>query len=151
MVRSVRGFSVAYNISANGLKVGISGAANIQIDDFADDAEPLSIQPIEVSDHKFDVNGEIVHFSKCTGYVITVSVVPGSEFDKALIKLSLSSRFDGASSYDGKELTMTITQRHLGQIIFTKGRMQTGNGGMSASSQGRYKGNTYTFLFGKKG
>lgn len=141
---------MAYNISANGLKVVVSGASNITIDDFADDANPVTIQPIELADHKFDVNGDIVHFSKCAAYVITVSVVPGSSYDIELMKLSLSSRFDGSSTYDGKDLKMTIEQRHLGTIIFSKGRMQTGNGGLSASSEGRYNGNTYTFMFGKK-
>ena len=137
---------MVYNISAKGLVVVIqsSTVGSVKIKDFPDDATPVSISPLETNQCKFDVNGNIVPFSKCAEWSVSVSVIPGSEEDGKLMALALQTSYSGVE-YGQKDVSMTIDNFVLSASL-SEGRMQTG-GGAEVQTSGRWKGNTYTFFF----
>ena len=144
---------MAINVSSVGTVVtvssgggGFGGGGDSEIKDFADDADPIQIQPLETNDFKFDVNGDIVPFSKCTAIIVTISVIPNSNSDHALRGLVYDSRYD-AGSYEQKELSMTICDGTGQNKYFGKGRVKEGHVFPSSNSDGRWKGTTYTFFF----
>lgn len=140
-----------WNISAVGTTIEISGpAGSVTVNEFADDNDPIQVQAIDVSDHKFDINGKICPFTKWTGYIVTIAVVPTSDSDTVLQNTVVLTR-GTAKSYDEKSIRMTISGKNVpNTMTFSDGRIQSGVAGLSASTEGRWKGNVYTFFFGKK-
>ena len=137
---------MVYNISSKGLKVVVSPktGGSITLDDFPDDSSPVSISPLEENSCKFDINGEIVPFSKAGEWSVSVSAIPGSKNDGLLMALAMSSTYMGVD-YEQKGVSMTVENFVL-KADLSEGRMQTG-GGAEAQSSGRWKGNVYTFFF----
>lgn len=137
---------MVYNVSAKGLKVVINSpeVGTVAITDFPDDATPVSIAPLETNKCKFDINGEIVPFSKCAEWSVSVSTIPGSKQDGQLMALVLQTSYKGVE-YTKKDISMTI-DNFIIHASLSEGRVQTG-GGAEAQNSGRWKGNTYTFFF----
>ena len=139
-----------YDVSATKLSVVITsgGIGNATItDDFADDQQPLSVEPVEATDYEQDINNKVLFGSKLAMVNVSVCVVPNSQADLNLQQILRNSRPGSGASYSAKQLTMAVTDADGKVATYTEGRILSGILGRSANKEGRYVGNTYTFVF----
>lgn len=129
----------------------------IQVTKFADDSNPFDVEHIEVTGHAINVNGELVTWEKPAAYLLTLSVLCGTDDDRALTMLLESSH---PTSGKGFALAPTVTLRSsIGRrnsfgvvssedsATYTQGRIVDGRPGAAVDTEGRKISNTYTFVF----
>ena len=129
----------------------------INITKFADDSNPIDVENIEVVGHALNVCGELITWEKPAAYLVTVSVLCGTEDDKSLTLL-----LEGSHAVAGKgfALAPTVTLRSsigrrsmLGIVesedanTYTNGRIVSGRPGAAVDSEGKKLSNSYTFVF----
>lgn len=129
----------------------------ITLTKFADDANPVDVEQIEVTGHAINVNGELVTWEKPAAYLVSVAVLCGTDDD---VNLRLLLEGSHATSGKGFALAPTITMRvsigrrnMLGIVssedscTYTQGRIVSGRPGAAVDSEGKKMSNTYTFVF----
>ncbi|WGN90789.1 hypothetical protein [Burkholderia phage vB_BglM_WTB] len=119
-----------------------------ELTQFADDVDPIQFENVETTGYEFLYDGTPFFFDKASVIRVTVSVVPGSEDDQNL-KILLQARKGSQSIIPIPDTTtMTITYPDGGRVILATGSILTGAIADSVSTEGRRKGNSYTFAFG---
>lgn len=132
----------------------------INITNFADDSNPIDVDQIEVTGHGINVNGTLVTWEKPTAYIVSVSVLAGTEEATNLnLLLEASHARAGANFVLAPTVTLTkkIGKRNMLGVItsddgetYTNGRIVSGPAGTSIDSEGRKQSQTYTFVFENK-
>lgn len=132
----------------------------INITNFADDSNPIDVDQIEVTGHGINVNGVLVTWEKPTAYIVSVSVLAGTEEATSLTTLLESSHARAGANFalaPTVTLTKKIGKRNMLGIItsddgetYTNGRIVSGPAGTSIDSEGRKQSQTFTFVFENK-
>lgn len=132
----------------------------ITLSHFADDSNPIDVDQIEVTGHGINVNGELVTWEKPTAYIVSVSVLAGTEEATSLNTLLETSHARAGANFvlaPTVTLTKKIGVRNILGIItsddgetYTNGRIVSGPAGTSVDSEGRKTSQTYTFVFENK-
>lgn len=118
------------------------------ISQFADDADPLSIEEIEPTGSEMLYDGSIFFFDKAAAVKLSISVIAGSD-DDINMKILLQARKGTPSIIPLPDITsMAISYPDGGRIMLTNGSIYKGPIGDSLLASGRKKGNTYSFQFG---
>lgn len=129
----------------------------IEVTKFADDQNPVDVEHIEVTGHGINVNGELVVWEKPAAYLVSISVLCGTDDDAALRLLLEGSH---PTSGKGFALAPTVTMRtSIGRrnafgivssqdtCTYTQGRIVSGRPSAAVDGEGRKISNTYTFVF----
>jgi hypothetical protein len=129
----------------------------INVTKFADDSSPIDVEHIEVTGHAVNVCGELVTWEKPSAYIVSLSVLCGTDDDIALTLLLEGSH---ATKGKGWALAPTVNMRTavgkrnvLGVVTtddgttYTNGRIVSGRPGAAVDSEGKKMSNTYTFVF----
>jgi hypothetical protein len=129
----------------------------INVTKFADDSNPVDVEHIEVTGHAVNVCGELVTWEKPSAYLVSISVLCGTDDDAALTLLLEESH---ARAGAGFSLAPTVNMRTalgkrnvLGVVTtddgttYTNGRIVSGRPGAAIDSEGKKLSNTYMFVF----
>lgn len=142
----------AYNLSARGVEITISLEKGdiITITDFADDADPISIDDVDIGDVSFDINGKIFQKKKLVPCTCHVAVIPGSESEKKLNKLVLNNM--PILGKGEKIANLSVTFPYKGDendidFVFYNGYILGASVGYATTSQGRIKTKEFSFAF----
>lgn len=142
------------NVTGFGLKLRISASnsfpAGFDVTQFADDADSLDFAPVAIGDSEMGLNGDLITWNKAVPLPMTINVIPGTADDLNLQALANANR-----AAQGKRAAL---DRITATIVYPDGRIVTLAGGviisapfgLSVSSQGRVKTNTYSFMFEQK-
>ena len=137
------------DISFAGSTVTVAG---ITIKDFMDDANPVEFQDVELSGVGINLNGNMIRYAKPTPIMMSVTVIPNSDSDKALFSLWKKYRIaEKWQSQWGESLSASVDCANgggfSGSVKLSNGTMVSGPAGISATAEGKMQGRTYTFAF----
>lgn len=139
------------DISGFGLQVrliaSVTFPAGISITQFADDADPLDLPSIQISDKAMGLNGDLLTWSKATAIPATVAVVPGSEDDQNLSVLAEANRVGKGKNSARDIITLTVIYPDGRTLTLTQGKITDSMFGNSVASAGRLKSKPYIFTF----
>lgn len=140
---NISGFGASvYIVSTEAFPFGFS------VTQFADDADPLIIEPLEAKAFEMLLDGSLYAYQKANPVKVTVNVIPGTEDDINLKQLVTANK--GLPSFLPlpETVIMTLTYPSNGTTILSNGTILSGPVADSIHSGGRMKGNPYTFAFG---
>ena len=127
---------MAYNVSAVGSKVIVDG---VEIKDFADDASPYSVQPIETGGTAMTIKDTLLFYNVHNGVRIDISVLPGSKSDADLYKIS--------KEREQSDSGIKIAIANKDNTYIYEGCFSVNDHvGVEAKQDGRLKGKTYSFI-----
>ena len=137
-----------YDLSYAGCKINFCG---YDIDDFMDDANPVTFQEIEVSTVGVNLNGNMIRNAKPNVVMMSVTVIPGSSADNSLNALWKRYRVgNGDPSQWTQALSASVTPpsgSNLPKISLKNGTLVSGPGGPDVTNEGKGQGRTYTAAF----
>lgn len=139
------------NVSATGMKLRVIAVptfpAGFDITQFADDADPISVESVEVNGHGNALNGDLVRWSKPSAILANVNVLPGTEEAKNLdILLTMNRSTKGKLSVQD-DVTLVQTLPNGTTRIFNNGCIVSGPPADGGSSEGRLNTREYGFVF----
>lgn len=142
---------MANDISGFGLQVQIRASvtfpSGVTITQFADDADPLDMQAIQIADKAMGLNGDLVTWSKATPLPMVLNVIPGGEDDRNLAVLFNANRVAKGKTPSRDVITATVIYPDGKQRTLNNGKITDGMAGNSVASSGRLKSKPYTFAF----
>lgn len=148
------------DISAVGARVTISPSvgSSIDITEFSDEGTPFDAGDIDVSENNKNLNGQMISSRKPAVYIVSVTVIPGSDSDVKLQQLLQKASImpGGITAISNLKIDFIILSvpsiDHSGEIglaeriyKWTNGRIKSGPTGPSTSAEGRQSARTYTF------
>lgn len=130
----------------------------INITKFADDSNPIDVEHVEVTGHGINVMGELVTWEKPAAYILSISVLSGTEDDINLRMLLEESHARSGGNLANLAPTLnlrkSIGKRNILGIVntedsetYTNGKIVNGRPGAAIDSEGRKLTNTYSFVF----
>lgn len=140
------------DVSAFGTGITIVSTASFpvgfQVTSFADDEDPLAIEPLEVSGFEKLYDGNIFTFDKTSPVLLSIGVNANTD-DDINLKILLQARKSSPQLLPLPDTTtMVISYPDGGRVVLSNGLMISGAIADSISSAGRKKGNVYHFVFG---
>ena len=148
------------DISTVGAEVRIKfrDGNSIVINQFSDEGTPFECPDVDLSENKKNLNGEMISSRAPTIYPVSVTVIPGSDNDKELIREAHKAALIKGSvsrinqiaieqitifvpNIDGSGETSATGRTYA----FKNGRFKTSPTGPSTSAEGRMAARTYTF------
>jgi hypothetical protein len=143
IVKDVSGFGTsALIVALNSFPLGFL------VTQFADDTDGIAIETIETTGFELLYDGSIFFYDKAAPIKVNVSVIAGMEDDINLAIL-LQARKGSFSLIPLPDVTsMIVSYPDGGRVAYSNGSMVAGPLGTSVSGSGRFKTNTYSFVFG---
>lgn len=139
------------DISGFGLRATIRASATfpqgIVITQFADDADPLDLPSIQLSDVGMGLNGDLVSWSRANPLRVTLNVVPNGDDDKNLAVLAEANRVGKGKSGARDVITLNIVYPDGTSKTLTEGVITDAMPTNSVASAGRMKSKAYAFAF----
>lgn len=139
------------NISGFGTSIRLvaiqSFPMGFNITAFADEEDPISIDPVEPVGYELLYDGGIVAFDKAAPVIVSIAVTPNTQ-DDINLKVLLQSRKGGLQLMPISDITtMIISYPDNDKVILTGGTILSGPLADSIASSGRKKSNVYKFVF----
>lgn len=148
------------DISTVGAYVDIKfkSGPSIHITEFSDEGTPFECPDVDLSDNRKNLNGEMISSRMPTVYPVSVTVIPGTDQDKELVrKAHLAALYKGnvtkikdliveqiivfVPNIDESAEASAVGRTYT----FKNGRMKTSPTGPSSSAEGRMSARTYAF------
>ena len=114
---------------------------------FSDDNDPYDSPNVGITDTGTDLRGDMVKWATLNLVDFTISVIPDSDEDKALSAIWQANRCYPDHVPVGDVIGIVKTPPSGKQTVFKDGVIIDGPPTFSASSEGRFKTNTYSFRF----
>ena len=128
-------------VASNTFPVGID------VNQFADDGDPLDVPSITIAGSAMGLNGDKVEWTTAVPIPVTTNVIAGSDDDKNLALLFEANRA-GRNKASAKDTVTMIATYPSGQVAtFTGGSCQEFMPANSIASEGRLKSKPYNFVF----
>ena len=141
----ISGFGLGIHlIASNTYPVGVPLSA------FADDADPMDIPGIELSQTAMGLNGDLVVWSSANPIAVTLNMIPNGLEDIALSFLAERNRVGRGKSSARDKITLVAVYPDSRIVTFTQGVITNAPPAISVSSSGRYKSKAYQFAFENK-
>lgn len=139
------------NISGVGTSVMIialqSFPMGFNITQFADEEDPISVEPVEPVGYEMLYDGGMVSYDKASPVVVSIAVPPNTD-DDINLKVLLQSRKGGLRLLPISDITtMIISYPDNDRVVLTNGTILSGPLADSIASSGRKKSNVYKFVF----
>lgn len=122
----------------------------IAITQFADDADPLDVASISVSEAAMGLNGDLVVWSKANPIKLTLNVLAGGEDDANLAILLDANRVSVNKLSSRDVISLFVAYPNENSAQYVNGIISEGTPGQGVASSGRQKTKAYTFIFEDK-
>lgn len=140
-----------FNISGYGLSVSLVASTTfplgIQLNEFADDSDPVDVPSLQIADVAMGLNGDLIVWSKANPIKVTLSVIPESDNDTSLSILLAANRVGRGKISARDIITMQVSYPDQNFIMLTNGIITDGIPFSPAANSGRLKTRTYQFAF----
>lgn len=139
------------DISASGISCTFTFSKTypngVQVNDWADDADPFDMPALIIAAVAMNVNGQMVSWSAPQPLLPTINVIPGSQSD-----IDLQIAFEANRPAAGKRISQDIvsvvaTYPDGSTVTLSNGKMLSGAPGKSVANAGRLKSKPYAFAF----
>lgn len=140
------------------VKIKIKDGGMIVINQFSDEGTPFECPDVDLSENKKNLNGEMISSRAPTVYPVSVTVIPGSDNDKELIRAAhkaalIKGSVANINQLIVEQITLFVPNidgsaegRATGRTYtFKNGRFKSSPTGPSSSAEGRMSARTYTF------
>lgn len=124
--------------------------AGIDVTEFADDADPITFEEMTVANLLMGANGDTISFSTPSVIKAIINLIPTSPSELAMTIIFNANRVGKGKLSANDTITMVVNYPSGRTDIYSKGRMLTGNPGLSGSSDGRLKSMPFSFAFTEK-
>ena len=142
---------MSIDISGFGLRVVIQASSTfpngVTLTEFADDTDPLGVDPQQVAEALMSLNGDLVTFTTANPIPMNLSVIPESDADTLLTILAEANRVSRGKSSARDVISATLVYPNDRIIQLTNGKLTNAPMGTSVASAGRFSSKTYTFMF----
>lgn len=132
------------------LNCSLTFPTGLTITQFADDADPLDFQAIDIADKAMGVNGDLITWAKANALPMVLNVIPGSPDDINLQILADANRPAQGKLVAADLINATVVYPDLSSVTLVVGRIMNAMFGKSISSAGRLKTRPYVFAFQDK-
>lgn len=145
---------MANDISGYGLEILVVAQetfpVGFNITEFADDADPMSVETLTIGDSSMGLNGDLITWSTPNPIQVTLNVIPDSDDDINLSLLAEANRVGKGKRAVFDSITITKTIPGELPTILTDGKMISANPLTSVQQGGRKQTKPYTFVFENK-
>jgi hypothetical protein len=139
------------NVSATGLKIRLVAIptfpAGFDITQFADDADPISTDSVDIAGAEAALNGDLVTWSRPNIVNARINVLPGTDEAKNLDILWAVNRTGKNKLSAQDKISMVINYPNGDTKILSNGAMISGVPFDGGSSEGRLNTREYGFAF----
>lgn len=140
-----------FDVSGAGLSVKIVAVPlfpqGIDITEFADDEDALSVPNVTLREYAMGLNGDLVSWITPNPIVLTIGVLPGSEADKNLGLILDADKYEKNKLNIPQSISMVINYADGTSKVLPVGVMTEGPALSSVQSSKRVGTKTYTFVF----
>lgn len=144
-ITNISGFGVVATIIASS-----TFPTGLPISQFADDADPITINDVRIADSAMGLNGDLMAWNRATPLPITLNVIPGSADDTNLQILADANRVGPGKNAANDVISITIIYPDLQTVILTGGIITDAAFGRGIQSSGRQKTKSYSFMMAAK-
>ena len=141
------------DISAAGGKVTIISSPTFPqgftITEWATDADPITIEDVQIAQSEVGVNGDIVSWHRAVPVNVDMNIIPNSESDKNLMILTSANKVEKNKVALHDSITMIISYPDGTLKTFTEGTIVSGSVANSMVNDGKIRSKNYKFVFGK--
>jgi hypothetical protein len=144
---------MSQNIAGFGLTITLLASQTYPVGtvltNLAEGTDPFDVPEQEIAQAVMTANGELVYWTVCKPYEITLAVIPGSTSDELLAILLRNNTGGVNKSISNDVITMSwIYPNSLTAAgILSSGVITKGTPVTSMTSEGKQKPKTYTFMF----
>lgn len=139
------------NVSATGLKIRLVAIptfpAGFDITQFADDADPISTDMVDIAAAEAALNGDLVTWSRPNVVSARIGVLPGTDEAKNLDILWSVNRTGKNKLSAQDKISMVINYPNGDVKVLSNGAMLSGPAFDGGSSEGRLNTREYGFAF----
>lgn len=114
---------------------------------WADDANPIDVETLQIGDTGMGVNGDLVTWSTPSPIRITLRPIPNSEGDANLQILLSSNRVAKNKTSVQDIITMVVNYPDSTVKTFTNGKLINGTPALGVASNARLQTREYQFVF----
>lgn len=123
-----------------------------QVNQFADDTDPIEAASIDIADKAMGLNGDLIVWAKGTPLPLALAVIVGSPSDISLQILADANRVGPGKPSAADIIQAAVVMPNGVTTIYSNGRLTNAMFGRSVASSGRQKTRVYMFAFeGKTG
>ena len=141
------------DISVAGSKVSIISnptfPQGFTITEWATDADPLTIEDVQVAQSEIGVNGDVISWHRAAMVNVDMNVIPNSESDKNLMILTATNKVEKNKVSLHDNITMVIAYADGTIKTFSEGTIVSGSVANSMVNDGKIRSKNYKFTFGK--
>jgi hypothetical protein len=145
---------MSQDITGKGLAVTIiaipSFPVGFEVNQFADDADPLDMADIQIADTAMGLNGDLIVWNTANPIPMILNVIPGSEDDTNLSLLAELNRVARGKISTKDKIGAVISYPDGKLVTLIDGRLTNAPASDSVTSAGRKKTKAYTFAFENK-
>jgi hypothetical protein len=142
---------MGYDVSGFGFQVRIIASntfpSGFTISAFSDDADPMDVPEITITDVATGVNGDLISWSKASPTMVKFAVIDGSPDDVNLQILFNANRVGRGLAPAADIITATAVYPDGNTYGYLNGKITKGMPTSSVASSGRIKTKTYEFAF----
>ena len=139
------------DISGQGLEVNVRASitfpSGVNINQFADDSDPLDSPAVEIAQVAMGLNGDLITWNVANPIPMVLNVIPGSDDDENLEILANANRVSRNKRSAKDQITAVISYPDGEDKTLTVGKITNAPMISSVASAGRKKTKTYTFAF----
>jgi len=142
---------MANNVSGYGFIMSLAASytfpSGFVITQFADDADPVTSEPVNIGDATMGLNGDLITWQKAEPLKLSISVITGSDDDVNLSIIADNNRVGKGKFPVQDEITLTKIFPDGSIEVYSNGIMVSAPVGTGVGSSGRLKTKTYGFVF----
>ena len=145
---------MAYDISGFGIEArllaSVTFPAGFTLTEFADDADPITIDNQQIVDTAMSLNGDLLSWSTANPIPATIAVIPNSADDVNLSVLVEANRVGQGKRSNQDSITLVMTTPDGRSVTLTNGKLTEGPVANTVNSSGRLNSKSYQFRFENK-
>lgn len=141
-----------YNVSGFGFALRVVATNTFpngfNVNEFADDGDPLDSPDFEAADTAMGTNGDMIVWSRPQGIEVVFSLIPGSPGDTNCDALLTANRVGKNKTSARDQISIVLTYPDTTIATLSEGVITSGSIVKQVTSAGRIKTRQYKFKFG---
>lgn len=139
---------MSYELSSRNVEITINfkNGGPVQLKDFADDIDPLTIDDLNLGEVKFDMNRKLFRAGRLEPITCHIGLIPGSKEDLDMQDIIIPD----LPLFQNRDMVTQMTVNYkinMKSVTFVTGFFNGVSMGLAATSQGRIRSKNYSFSF----